>query len=145
MPPLGPGMAPRMAIMFMLSIHLNDIQVLDGDLLIAHLTSADLAREDPGLMGRWHPWNQRDDGQGRRRGSCRAVCAIALDNALVALTLADAGHIDLVASSEDISLDHIADIHVSSVVQAELLQVALCLNAGLLQVASLRLVTACAP
>ena len=35
-----------------LCINLNDFQILDGDLLIAHLAGADLAGEDTGLMGK---------------------------------------------------------------------------------------------
>ena len=65
--------------------------------------------------------------------------AIALHNALVAMAFGDAGHINLVAGSEGVSLDFVADIHVSSAIQLELLQVLLGGNASLLQVACLRL------
>ena len=65
--------------------------------------------------------------------------AIALHNALVAVALGDAGHVDLVAGSEGVSLDFVADVHFGSAVQLELLQVLLGGNASLLQVACLRL------
>ena len=68
-----------------------------------------------------------------------AACAVALHNALIAVAFADAGNVDLVAGSEGVSLDFVADVHVGSAVQLELLQVLLGGNAGLLQVACLRL------
>ena len=65
--------------------------------------------------------------------------AIALHNALVAMALGDAGHVDLVAGSEGVSLDLVANVHVGSALQLELLQVLLGGYASLLQVAGLRL------
>ena len=55
------------------------------------------------------------------------------------MALGDAGNVDLVAGSEGVSLNFVADVHVSSVLQLELLQVLLGGNASLLQVACLGL------
>ena len=64
---------------------------------------------------------------------------MTLDNALVAVALGNTGDIDHVSGGEGVSLHNVADVHASSAVQLEFLQVLLCLDAGLLQVASLRL------
>ena len=69
-------------------------------------------------------------------GHVSAVSAVTLDNALVAMALGNAGDIDHVASSEGVSLDHIANVHFFSAFQLEFLQVLLSLDASLLQVAS---------
>ena len=69
-----------------------------------------------------------------------AACAVALHNALIAVAFADAGNVDLVAGSEGVRLDFVADVHVGSAVQLELLQDLLeLLQAGLLLVAQLGL------
>ena len=68
-----------------------------------------------------------------------AASAVALHNALIAVALGNTGDIDHVASGEGVSLHNIAHVHVSGALQLELLQVLLSLDAGLLQVASLRL------
>ncbi len=64
---------------------------------------------------------------------------MALHNALVAMALGNTGDIDLVSGSEGISLHHIANVHISGGIQLKLLQVLLCLDPGLLQMAKLRL------
>ena len=122
-----------------LCINLNDLQVLDGDLLVAHLTSADLTGEDTGLMGRGAHGTCVTVDRAAAVGHVSAVCTVALDNALIAMALGNTGDIDPVAGCEGVSLDHIAHIQSGAVFQTELLQVLLSLNAGLLQVASLRL------
>ncbi len=52
----------------------------------------------------------------------QTVLAKALDNALVALALGDAGNVNLVARCEDVSLQDVADVHCGDVVQTELTQ-----------------------
>ena len=64
----------------------------------------------------------------------------ALDNALVALALAGADHVHLIALSEDVSLDDVADVHAGDVLKAELAQGALGSHVGLFKVALGRLV-----
>ena len=51
MPPLGPGMAPRTTIIFSSGVDLHNVEVLNGDLLNAHVTGADLALEDAAGVG----------------------------------------------------------------------------------------------
>ncbi len=72
----------------------------------------------------------------RHRG---AMTAAALDRTFVAVTLADAGDVDLVADCENACLDLVADVHLSSLFNLEFLQVLLEGNVCLLQVTCFRL------
>ena len=73
-------------------------------------------------------------------GLLQAGGAVALDDALVAVALADAGHVHTVAGGEDVGLELVAHLVLGAVVQTELLQDLLELgHAGLLQVAQLGL------
>ena len=66
--------------------------------------------------------------------------AVALNNALVAVALADAGHVHTVAGGEDLGGELVAHLVLGAVVQTELLQNLLELgHAGLLLVADLGL------
>ena len=69
-----------------------------------------------------------------------ALGAVTLDNAGVALALADAGAVNVLALSEDVGLDDVAHIDSGAVVQAELLQDLHGLHASLGEVAQLGLV-----
>ena len=64
-----------------------------------------------------------------------ALCAPALDDALIAVTLAGAGHVHKVALFEGVSLDDVADVQFGGVIQVELTQVLLGGHASLVQVA----------
>ena len=68
-----------------------------------------------------------------------AVGAVALDDALVAVALADAGDVDLVADCENACLNFVADVHLGGLLHAELLEVLLEGNLSLFQMAELRL------
>ncbi len=72
-------------------------------------------------------------------GGLQGVGAVALDDARVAVTLADTGDIHMVALGKGAGIDDVADVHLSSLVQLEFLQVLLGGHAGLVQVALLRL------
>ena len=63
----------------------------------------------------------------------------ALDDALVALTLADAGHVNVIALGKGIRLDLVAHVHLCCFVQLEFLEHFLHGNFRLLQVALFRL------
>ena len=65
----------------------------------------------------------------------QTVLAKALDNALVALALGNACNVDLVASCEDISLQHVANVQCRNIFQTELAQGLLGGNVCLLEVA----------
>ena len=77
MPPFGAGDRAAHDYILRCGVNLDNVEVLNGDLLDAHVVGADLAWKI--LTGRcWSPWNQRDGGQGRRRGwsgSCRRSSA----------------------------------------------------------------------
>ena len=70
-------------------------------------------------------------GRGKRKTNCPRPAAEIMDDIAVAVKMAveDAG----------ISLDDVADVHLSSLLQAELLQMALGVDAGLLEVTCLGL------
>ena len=68
-----------------------------------------------------------------------ALCAPALDDALIAVALADTGDINEVASLEGVSLHNVADVQLGSVVQVEFAQVLFGRHASLVQVAHLAL------
>ena len=99
----GDGAADRDHVQ--LRIDLHDVQVLDGHLVAAHLAGADLALEDTaGVGGGAHGTGVTVDGAAAvAHGS--ALSAPALDDALVALTLADAGHVNVIALGEGICLN----------------------------------------
>ena len=65
----------------------------------------------------------------------QTVLAKALDNALVALALGNACNVHLVASCEDISLQHVANVQCRNIFQTELAQGLLGGNVCLLEVA----------
>ena len=64
---------------------------------------------------------------------------MALDDAGVALALADAGDVDALALFEHVGLEDVADVQSAAVLEAELVQVAQVAGAGLGEVAALRL------
>ena len=64
-----------------------------------------------------------------------ALCAPALDDALIAMTLAGAGHVHKVTLFEGVSLNDVADVQLGGVIQVELTQVLLGGHASLVQVA----------
>ena len=122
-----------------LGIDLDHAQVLDGDLLDAHLAGADLALEDlGGVAVGAHGAGVTADGAAAV-GLLQAVGAVALDDAGVAVALGDAGDIHEVAGLEGVGLDDVADVQLGGVVQVELTQVLLGGSAGLVQVAHLGL------
>ena len=59
------------------------------------------------------------------------VSTVALDNAGVAVALAGTGDVDEIADLEGVSLDNVADVELSSVLQVELTQVLLGLTPAL--------------
>ena len=63
----------------------------------------------------------------------------ALDNALEALTLADAGHVDVIALGKGVGLNLVAHVHLSCLVQLEFLEHFLHGDFRLLQVTLFRL------
>jgi len=50
-----------------------------------------------------------------RRG---ALCVPSLDDALIAVALGDAGHVDVIASSKGVDLDLGANLELSSIVES---------------------------
>ena len=68
-----------------------------------------------------------------------ALSAPALDDALVAVALAGAGHVHEVALFEGVSLDDVAHVQLGGVLKVKLAQVLLGSNARLVQVAHLGL------
>ena len=64
-----------------------------------------------------------------------ALCAPALDDALIAVALAGAGHVNEIADLEHIRLDDGAELQLAAVVEGELAQVLLGGNAGLVEMA----------
>src|SRR5699024_1592162 len=75
---------------------------------------------------------------GHRAGAvalAQAVLAEALDDALVALALAGADHVDLIALGENVRLEDVAHVQGGDVVEAELTQGALGGDVSLLEVA----------
>ena len=73
-------------------------------------------------------------------GLLQAAGTVALDNALVAVALADAGHVHEVAGGEHVSVQLVADLVLAAILQRELLEHLLeLLDAGLLLVAQLGL------
>ena len=71
-----------------------------------------------------------------RRG---ALCVPSLDDALIAVALGNAGHVDVIASSKGVDLDLGADLELSSIVKLEFLQVLSGRDASLLEMTQLRL------
>ena len=72
-------------------------------------------------------------------GGLQAVAAVALDDAGIAVALADAGDVHMVACGEGVGLHDVADIHLGGLVEFKLLQVLLGGHAGLAEVAHLGL------
>ena len=122
-----------------LGVDLDDAQVLDSHLLHAHVAGADGALDD---LGHVAGGAQRTDLTGHRAGAVgllQAVGTVALDDALIAVALADAGDIHEVARLEGISLHDVAHVQLGGILQVELPQVLLGSHAGLVQVALLGL------
>src|SRR5699024_10715981 len=123
-----------------LGVHLDHVQVHDGDLLVAHLAGTDGALDD---LGHVAGSAQRADVAVHRAAAVGVALdcgAVALNNALVAVALADAGHVHTVAGGEDLGGELVAHLVLGAVVQTELLQNLLELgHAGLLLVADLGL------
>ena len=119
----GDGTADRDLVQF--GIDLDDVQVLDGHLVAAHLTCADLALENTaGIGGGAHGTGVTVD-RTAAVGHAAAAGIPALDSAGVTVTLARAGHVNEVAGLEGISLDDGAELQLGSVVKVELTQVLL--------------------
>ena len=120
-------------------VNLDDVEVLNRDLLNAHLACAMMALENTaGGRGGAHRTGltvNRAAAVGHRG----AMAAAALDRAFVAVALADAGDVDLVADCENACLDLVADVHLSSLFNLEFLQVLLKGNVCPLQVTCFRL------
>ena len=74
------------------------------------MACADLTREDTGLVGRSAHGACVTVDRAAAVGHGGTACAIALHNALVAVALGDAGNVDLVAGSEGVSLNFVADV-----------------------------------
>ena len=73
-------------------------------------------------------------------GLLQAVRAVALDDALIAVALADAGHVHAIALGEQFARQLVADLELGAVLQSELFQNLLELgDTGLLLVAGLGL------
>ena len=72
-------------------------------------------------------------------GHSAAAGVPALDNALEALTLADAGHVDVIALGKGVGLDLVAHVHLGGLGELELLEHFLHGDFSLLQVTLLRL------
>ena len=138
---MGPGMAPRMTIMFSSGSTLNDVEVLNGDLIYAHVACADLALEDAAGVGAGAHGACVTVNRTAAVGGGGALCAVALDNAGVALALAGAGDVDLVAGCEDVCLQNVADVELCRVFELELFKVLEHADAGLLQMAGFGLVS----
>ena len=122
-----------------LGVDLDDAQVLDSHLLHAHVAGADGAFDD---LGHVAGGAQRTDLTGHRAGAVgllQAVGTVALDDALIAVALADAGDIHEVARLEGISLHDVAHVQLGGILHVELPQVLLGSHAGLVQVALLGL------
>src|SRR4051794_35666431 len=134
---LGPGHGAADHQQVVLGAHLDDLEALLGDALVAHLAGAADALHHAGGPG---------GGADRARGAhvVRAVGlrtgreVVALDGALEALALGRAGDLDLLADLERLDGDGVADERLARVV-AELDDVLHGRSAGLLQVAELRL------
>ncbi len=122
-----------------LRIDLDDLKVLDGDGLAAHLARAAGALEDTaGISARAAGTDVTVDGAAAV-GLALDGKAAALDDALVAVALAGAGHVNEIADLEHIGLDDGAELQLAAIVEVELAQVLLGGNAGLVEMADFRL------
>ena len=101
-------------------VHLDHIQVHDGDLLSAHLAGADGALDDLGHVAGGAQRAHLTDHRAGAVGLLQTMGAVALDDALIAVALADAGDIHPVAGGEDIRLQLVAHLVLGAVVQTEL-------------------------
>ena len=72
-------------------------------------------------------------------GGRGTLCVPSLDNALIAMTLGDAGHVNMIACGEQVSLDLSTDFEVSSIVELKFLEMLLGRNACLLEMTEFRL------
>src|SRR5215207_5665919 len=130
---LGPRYGSADQQQVLVGDHVDDLEPALGLALVAHLARTADALEDP---------------RRRRGGADRARCAhvvravadraarevVALDRALEALALADAGDLDLLTLLEGLDGDGLADLELAGLV-AELLDVAERRRVGLLEVA----------
>ena len=117
-----------------LGVDLDDVEVLDGDLVNAHVAGLLLAREDAaGVRAGAHGARVTVDRAAAVAGG-RTALAEALDNAGVAVTLADTGDVDLVAFREHVGLHDVADFELAGILKTELLEMLDHAHAGFLQV-----------
>ena len=117
----------------------DDVQILDGDLLVTHLTGTDLTLHDAGRIDNAHGTGMTMD-RATAVGHGSTASAMALNDTLVTVTLADAGDVDELALGEDVGGQDIAHVVLRAILQSELLQDLLqLLNAGLLLMADLGL------
>ena len=122
-----------------LGINFNNFKVLNSYLLAAHMTCADLAREDAGGIGaRAHRTCVTVNRTAAVAGGS-SLSAPALDNAGVALTLGDACDVNLVALGKNVRLDNVADVESGAILEAELLEVLFKGNARFFKVTLFRL------
>ena len=136
---LGAGDGAADSDQVQLGIDLDDVQVLDGDLVTAHLAGADVALEDAaGIRGGTHRAGVTVD-RAAAVAHRSTLSAVALDGALIAVALAGAGHVHKVALFEGVSLDDVADVQLGRVLKVELAQVLLGADGCLVQVAHLGL------
>ena len=80
-----------------LSINGNDSEVLHGDCLSTHVTCQTLALVDTGRRGAGAHGARLTVNRTGTVGLLQTASVPALDNALVAFTLADAGHVNVIA------------------------------------------------
>ena len=138
-PALGAGDRAADGDHIQLGIDLDDVEVLNGDLIDAHVAGLLLAREDAaGIGARAHGARMTVDRAAAVAGG-RTALAVALDDAGVAVTLADTGDVDLVAFGEHVGLDDVADFEIAGILKTELLEVLDEAYAGGLQVTLLAL------
>ena len=107
----------------LLGVDANDLEVLNGHGIAAHVTRKADALEDAGRRG------ALADGAGSamevRTVAARAAAeAVALDNALEALTFGDTGNVDLLDLGECLDGLEIANLVLASVLDADLAQIA---------------------
>ena len=105
-----------------LGINLDHVQVQDGDLLVAHLTGAVAALVDVAGGGAGAQGTLMTVDRAAAVGHALDGGAVALNNALEAVALADAGDVHAVARGKDVGLQLVAHLVLGAVLQSELLQ-----------------------
>ena len=123
-----------------LSIYAHNLKILNGDLLVTHLSGHLLALE--------HLARIRCSAVGTcvtvelgtmSHGS--SVLSVSLDRALEAFTLGDCCGVYLIANLKDVSLDLLRRSVLAGVLKSELLYVSLSRNTGLCEMSLLSLVS----